>query len=635
MTNLPTADPYIGRLLDGRYRVDGLVARGGMATVYRATDTRLGRTVAVKILSGAFANDPDFVARFSQEARACAALTHPNVVAVHDQGVAEGFPFLIMEFVSGRTIREVLHETGPLASAHALEIMKAVLAGLAAAHAAGFIHRDIKPENVLITNSGHVKVTDFGLARVIDDTPVSDSTGAVLLGTMAYLSPEQVQQQALDQRSDVYSAGILLFEMVTGRVPFSGASPLDVAYMHVNEDVPAPSSFQPDVPPAVDHLVLAATHRNPNDRLQSAEAFLDGVSRASQAVPAVEALTTVIPVNQRQTLVLEAPTRGSHRASLAQPAQPSKNIRHSHSHRIATRRKTHRRRRLVVLAALLALVGVIGYKVTGSYVPMPQVVGLPVNEAKSKVTKFGLTSLVTKDFSETIPSGVVLSTIPEAGVKARKGRDVTIVVSKGPERYVIPNNLAGKDPSKAQNALEDLTLNVVGTKQIYDDKIKEGRVVRTEPAAGTRVKRETDVTLFVSRGPAPVTIPGIAGQDIATVQKQLQELGLKSQVALEVFDASTQGSVISSDPAPGQTVPRGTTVKLTVSKGPEFINVPNVFMMTEARAIKTLEMAGFKVEVKIMANVLGKVLKQFPEPIDKAGKTQKARSGSTITISVW
>ena len=628
VTNLPAADPYIGRLLDGRYRVDDLVARGGMATVYRATDTRLDRTVAVKILSGTFANDPDFVARFSQEARASAALTHPNVVAVHDQGVAEGFPFLVMEFVSGRTIREVLHETGPLASAHALEIMKSVLAGLGAAHAAGFIHRDIKPENVLITDAGHVKVTDFGLARVIDDTPVSDSTGAVLLGTMAYLSPEQVQQQSLDQRSDVYSAGILLFEMLTGRVPFTGSSPLDVAYMHVNQDVPAPSSFQPDVPPAVDHLVLAATHRNPNDRLQSAEAFLDGVNRATNAVPAVEALTTVIPVNQ--TLVLEAPTRGSHRASVAQPAQPSQSVRHSHTRRIAIKKKTHRRRRLVAIAALLAIVGVIGYKVTGSYVAMPQVVGMPVSEARTKVTESGLTSLVTKDFSETIPSGVVLSTIPEAGVKARKGKDVTIVVSKGQERYTIPNNLVGKDPSKAQNALEDLTLNVVGTKQVYDDKIKTGRVVRTDPPAGSRVKRATDVTLYVSKGPAPVTIPGIAGQDISKVKAQLAKLGLKTEIASEIFDASPEGSVISSDPVPGQTVPRGTTVKLTVSKGPPLVAVPDVVGKKKATAIKLLQDAGFTVNAVNMWSYV--VLNEVWEQSVKAGTM--APRGSTITIRI-
>lgn len=627
MTPNSAADPYIGRLFDGRYRIEDLVARGGMATVYRATDTRLGRAVAVKIMSVTFATNPDFVERFTQEARAAAALTHSNVVAVHDQGIAEGFPFLVMEFVSGRTIRDVLHESGPLASAHALEIMKSVLAGLGAAHAAGFIHRDIKPENVLITDSGHVKVTDFGLARVIDNTPVSDSTGAVLLGTMAYLSPEQVQQQTLDQRSDVYSAGILLFEMLTGRVPFTGSSPLDVAYMHVNKEVPAPSSLQPDVPPAVDHLVLAATHRNPNDRLQSAEAFLDGVNRATQAVPAVEALTTVIPVNN--TLVLEAPTRGTHRASIAQPATPSMVIPHNHTRRVALKQK-HRRRRFVVLAVLLTIAAVVGYKVTGNYVAMPQVVGLSSAEAQAAIKQVGLTSAVTRDFSETIPNGTVLRTVPEAGVKARKGRDVSIVVSKGQERYIIPTDLAGKDPAKAQKALEALTLNVAGTKQVYDDKVKLGRVVRTNPAGGEKVKRATDVTLYISKGPAPVTIPAIAGQDVKKVKAQLTKLGLKNDVVEEIFDASPLGSVISSNPSPGTTVPRGTTVKLTVSKGPPLVAVPDVVGKKKSDAIAALKAAGFQVQAVNMWKYV--VLNEVWEQSIKAGTL--APRGSTITIRI-
>ncbi len=627
VTTNQTSDPYIGRLLDGRYRVDDLVARGGMATVYRATDTRLGRTVAVKVLLASFANNPDFVERFIQEARSAAALTHPNVVAVHDQGVAEGYPYLVMEFVPGRTIREVLHDAGSLTSSHALEIMKSVLAGLGAAHSAGFIHRDIKPENVLITESGHIKVTDFGLARVIDNTPVSDSTGAVLLGTMAYLSPEQVQQQSLDQRSDVYSAGILLFEMLTGRVPFTADSPLDVAYMHVNNDVPAPSALQPDVPPAVDHLVLAATHRDPNDRLQSAEAFLEGVNRATNAVPAVEALTTVIPINQ--TLVLEAPTRGVHRASSAQPASTPPAAHTQNAHRIA-RKKTHRRRRILVLGLLIALLAIVGYKVTGSYVAMPEVVGQSQTDAEHAVANVGLSSAIDQAYSETIPNGTVIATKPQAGVKARKGRDITLIVSKGQERYTIPNDLTGQSQADAQKELESLTLVIGDTQQIYDDKIKVGKVVKTDPASGTKVKRAANVTLFISKGPAPVTIPAIAGQDVNKVTTDLQTLGLKVAVASEIYDSSAAGSVISSDPAPGQTVPRGSTIKLTVSKGPPLVAVPNVVGMKKDAAIAALKAAGFNVTAVNMWNYV--VLNEVWEQSVKAGTM--APSGSTITIRI-
>lgn len=309
VTQPPISDPLIGKVLEDRYQIDELIAQGGMATVYLGTDLRLGRTVALKVLGGALAMDPNFVERFTQEARAAAALTHPNVVAVHDQGINGGFPFLVMEYVQGRTIRQLMAQSGPFTSAHALEILGAVLAGLSAAHDAGFVHRDIKPENVLITQDGHIKVTDFGLARVISSTPVSDSTGAVLLGTMAYLSPEQVQQFAVDQRSDVYSCGILLYEMVTGVVPFTGVSPLEVAYQHVNSSVSAPSAIQPDVPPAVDHLVLAATRKLPEERIQSAREFRDGVIRAISAVPKAEALTTAIPLNNTQ--ILTPALRGS------------------------------------------------------------------------------------------------------------------------------------------------------------------------------------------------------------------------------------------------------------------------------------------------------------------------------------
>ena len=378
MTDSPNRDPLLGKVLEGRYSVDELIARGGMATVYRGTDLRLGRTVALKVLGGVLVNDPDFVDRFTQEARATAALTHPNVVAVHDQGISEGFPFLVMEFVQGRTIREIMAQTGPFTSAHALEIISSVLAGLSSAHDAGFVHRDIKPENVLITHDGHIKVTDFGLARVINDTPVSDSTGAVLLGTMAYLSPEQVQQLAVDQRSDVYSCGILLYEMVTGLVPFTGSSPLDVAYQHVNSSVSAPSSIQPDVPPAVDHLVLAATRKLPTERIQSAREFRDGVVRAISAVPRAEALTTALPLQNTQ--VIPTSVRGAHRATGAVPLQkPNPGVGSSGVHRESSTRPKSRKLTPLLLILALLVGGGAWYQFTGSYEVVPPVSSLTVD----------------------------------------------------------------------------------------------------------------------------------------------------------------------------------------------------------------------------------------------------------------
>jgi eukaryotic-like serine/threonine-protein kinase len=625
----PNLDPLLGKVLDDRYSVDELIARGGMATVYRGTDLRLGRTVALKVLGGVLVNDPDFVDRFTQEARATAALTHPNVVAVHDQGISEGFPFLVMEFVQGRTIREVMAQSGPLTSAHALEITSSVLAGLSAAHDAGFVHRDIKPENVLITNDGHIKVTDFGLARVISDTPVSDSTGAVLLGTMAYLSPEQVQQLAVDQRSDIYSCGILLYEMVTGLVPFTGASPLDVAYQHVNSNVTAPSAIQPDVPPAVDHLVLAATRKSPNDRMQSAREFRDGVIRAMSAVPRAEALTTAIPLHSTQ--VLATPARGAHRATGAVPIQkPNPGIGPSGIHRAAP--PNSKKKKLTPLLLILALlVGGVGwYQFTGSYEPVPPVSGLSTDEATQILSALELGAEIVEEFSEDVPKGTVISTDPISGENVRKGNSVTLIVSKGKERYVIPSDLSGKDPADATAELEALTLVVEGTKEVYDEVIPVGKVVGTDPEGGTSVKRETPVTIQVSKGPAPVEIPKIIGTLLDETTKTLAELGLEVQVSEEKFDDSVAGTILLSDPIPGTTVPKGTVVKVVVSKGPVLVEVPNVVGMDLDKATAALEAAGFKVKVKnkLSVAILDRVYSQNP-----AAGTMSPK-GSVITVEI-
>jgi serine/threonine protein kinase len=628
VTNLPNLDPLLGKVLDDRYSVDELIARGGMATVYRGTDLRLGRTVALKVLGGVLVNDPDFVERFTQEARATAALTHPNVVAVHDQGISAGYPFLVMEFVQGRTIREVIAQSGPFTSAHALEIVSSVLAGLSAAHDAGFVHRDIKPENVLITNSGHVKVTDFGLARVISDTPVSDSTGAVLLGTMAYLSPEQVQQLLVDQRSDVYSCGILLYEMVTGLVPFTGASPLEVAYQHVNSSVPAPSAVQPDVPPAVDHLVLAATRKSVTERIQSAREFRDAVIKAISAVPRAEALTTALSLQSTQ--VIPAPARGEqlNAVPMAYPKTAGLDV----SGLQSNKPQTSRRRKLITLLLILALSigGGAWYQLTGNYEVVPPVAALTVDQASVILAPLELGTEVTEEFSEEIASGVVIRTEPTTGDKARKGSKVQLFVSKGPERYLIPSDLAGQDPKRATSALEALTLVVIGTNEVFDESIPVGQVVRTDPIGGTSVKRETPVTILISKGPAPVSVPPIVGTLITDATSVLTDLGLTSETVRQEFDNSVAGTILSTDPTPGTPVPKGTLIKVVLSKGPALVNVPNVIGMDVNTATSTLQAAGFQVkaENKLAVAILNKVYSQNPPGGSKAPK------GSVITLEI-
>ena len=629
MTDSQNLDPLLGKVLEGRYSVDELIARGGMATVYRGTDLRLGRTVALKVLGGVLVNDPDFVDRFTQEARATAALTHPNVVAVHDQGISEGFPFLVMEFVQGRTIREIMAQSGPFTSAHALEIISSVLAGLSSAHDAGFVHRDIKPENVLITHDGHIKVTDFGLARVINDTPVSDSTGAVLLGTMAYLSPEQVQQLAVDQRSDVYSCGILLYEMVTGLVPFTGSSPLEVAYQHVNSSVSAPSSIQPDVPPAVDHLVLAATRKSPTERIQSAREFRDGVVRAISAVPRAEALTTALPLQNTQ--VIPTPVRGAHRATGAVPLQkPNPGVGPSGVHRESSTKPEVRKWAPLLLILALLVGGGTWYQFTGSYEVVPPVSSLTVDEATVILAPLELGVEVVEEFSEDIPAGVVIRTDPASGENARKGSPVTLIVSKGQERYLIPSDLTGQDPKDATSALEALTLVISATNEVFDEVIPVGKVVSTDPVGGTSVKRETPVTILVSKGPAPVEVPPIIGTLITDATTTLGAIGLTTETTREDFDDSVAGTILSTDPIPGTTVPKGTIIKVVLSKGPVLVDVPNVVGMDVATATTTLQSAGFQVKVvnKLTVAILNKVYSQNPAGGSKAPK------GSVITLEI-
>ena len=639
MTN-SAADPFIGQLFENRYQVDELIARGGMANVYKATDLRLGRTVALKILAGTLANDPNFVERFIQEARSTASLMHANVVAVHDQGLALGFPFLVMEYVPGKTIREVLAQNGPFASAHALEIMKSVLAGLAAAHDAGFVHRDIKPENVLITNEGLIKVTDFGLARAISDQPTANATGAVLLGTMAYLSPEQVQQQNIDQRSDVYSSGILLYEMVTGRVPFTGSNPLEVAYKHVNEDVPAPSILQPDIPPAIDHLVLAATVRNINDRLPNARAFQDGVIRALTAVPQAEALTAALPLSGlplSATQVLPVvtprggqalPPRTGPNSGSAIPGQPE--IERNLNSFFKTKLRTIIRSIVGILAVVVG--AGIWYMFSGTYQTVPNIAGQTLEEASASLTQLSFDFNPIDEFSEEIPVGVVIRTDPEIGKRARVGNPISVFVSKGPERYVIPAEIVGKSPREAEQILKDLNLVVSGTEEIYDDVIEVGKVAATNPAPGASLKRDTPVIIQISKGPEPVEIPAVIGSLLSDVLPMLTTLGFTVVVSEQVFDeVLTIGAVVAIEPEQGSVVPKGSELKVKVSKGPSLISVPNVVGKSVNEATAILQAAGFAV---VRENLLpggaplNLVYSQSP------AANSKVAIGSTIIIKI-
>ena len=537
----PTAvDPLQGRVLDGRYRIESFLARGGMATIYRGADLRLDRTVAIKVMHPTFATDPGFVDRFEREARAAARLNSPYAVAVHDQGNDAGVTYLVMEYVPGHTVRDVLRTHGALPPAQALAIIDPVLQALAAAHRAGYIHRDVKPENVLISEDGRVKVTDFGLARAIEGAD-SGKTHGLLLGTVAYLSPEQVEHDRTDARSDVYSAGILLFELVTGQVPFTASAPMQVAYRHVHEDVPAPSSIHPGVPVGIDELVLRATRRNPDQRFGDADAFLSAarvqkaqlppaqpwapsptdtlvVNREGGAAAAAAAAAQAIAAGAAADLdapdwVNQGPAEAAHAPAdvPAVPDPPAAQVPVSGdaapqgqaeihvteiSHQTApdAPRRPRRGRKALWLGAV-ALISVVALLVLAfgplQRVTVPDLLGKTPTEAAAILATSNLVlDAEESDFSEEFAKGVIMSTDPGPESSARSGSTVQAIVSKGPERYDVPK-LTKLTVEEAQVALGAANLVLGDQTEAYDDKVKEGDIVSSDPPAGESVKPGT------------------------------------------------------------------------------------------------------------------------------------------------
>lgn len=619
------ADPLVGRVVDGRYRVEQRLARGGMATVYEATDLRLDRTVALKIMHPGLAEDAAFVSRFVREAKSAARLSDPHVVAVYDQGEDDGVVYLVMEYVPGRTVRDVLRERGRLTAEQALTILDPVLQALEAAHRAGFVHRDVKPENVLLTDDGRVKVADFGLARAISAATSTAATQGLLIGTVAYLSPEQVERGIADARSDVYGAGILLYEMVTGSVPFAGETPLAVAYQHVNAEVPVPSSIRGDVPPGIDALVARATARDADDRYPDAAEFLADVRATRAALPSPRPFGVV----EDQAATLVVPLTASDATG---PVRPAAN---GAARPPASAVKAPRKRRrgwivLVAVVALGALLGWLGWSYGLKQAPVPAVVGLTVQQAEAKLTPAGFTLDSSQtDFSETVKKGFIISTDPAGGADAREGSTITAVVSKGPERYAVPQ-VAGASVDDATTAITSANLSVGGTTQAYDEKIPVGFVVTTDPKPTSLLKRDQPVDLVVSKGPAPVKIPDLTGKTLAAATAALTKLGLKVTSTEDYSKTVAKGSVVSSNPKPGATLPKGGSVALVVSKGPPLVLVPDVYRVPEAEARATLRKAGFNVVVTypIGFTPFGRVVSQSVD----AGK--KAPFGSTIEIQV-
>ncbi|MGQ0625807.1 MAG: Stk1 family PASTA domain-containing Ser/Thr kinase [Sporichthyaceae bacterium] len=649
----PLSDPLVGQLLDGRYQITRWIARGGMATVYEALDTRLERVVALKVMHAGLAEDRAFVERFIREARSAARLSHPCVVAVYDQSADSGYVFLAMEFVAGRTLREWLRDKGYLTPRETFAVLEPVLAALGAAHRAGLIHRDIKPENVLIADDGRVKVADFGLARAVTAGNATvaghgaTSTGT-LIGTVAYLAPEQVERGIADQRSDVYAAGILLFECLTGTQPHSGETPLQVAYAHVHYDVPAPSTRHPSVPAELDALVLRATSREAGLRPPDAAAFLADVVLARRALNAAElddlaadrsrpptrgegAPTLVVPVPGAGPDAATARLRSGAPRPAPRPASKAAPV-------TVPSRLAHRRRRGVVglvLVLLTALaVGVGAWQVAvGSSVQAPSLLNLTREEATKQAADVGLSVRFAEqgEFDESVPKGQVLRTDPAPGRKVAKNGVITAVLSAGPERYTVPA-LSGTSIAEAQNRLRDGNFSPGEIRRAFSDNVAEGLVIKTEPAAGEQLRRDTVVDLVVSRGSRPVEVPDVVGFSLDEATEILRELGLEPEVTeadddlIDDTDAEP-GEVLAQRPDPGSQARRGNTVELVVAPVPPMTVVPSVLGMDLDDAQDVLESLGFDVRVTGFGSLFGgEVVAQDPP-----GGTE-APEGSTVTL---
>jgi beta-lactam-binding protein with PASTA domain len=689
-------DTLLGRVLDGRYRVDRRVARGGMATVYEGHDLRLDRTVAIKVMHAGLADDPGFVARFIREARSAARLSHPHVVGVHDQGSDGGVVFLVMEFVRGRTLRELLDQRVRLSPDDALAVLEPVLEALSAAHRAGFVHRDIKPENVLLADTGEVKVADFGLARAAASSQATDATRGLLMGTVAYLAPEQVEQAgAADPRSDVYATGIVLYELVTGVQPYAGDSPLAVAYQHVHGEVAAPSSRLAGIHPAVDALVLAATRRDPEERPADAARMLAAVRQVRQVLAANAPLdpgqTTVVDLRPDTTragdtlvvpwhsasadvvrapqplpvVVAEPPQAGQTYAGQTYAGQPRAETPNAETAVVHTgyagpdedapvpgghddgpgpdldrrgRARTPRsgRRWLLVAVGLIVLLAVVAgagygawYLSSGRYVTIPGVLNLDAAAAQSKLHGSHLDTRSVEQFSETVPSGGVVSITPTAGERVKKGDDVTLVVSKGPERFVVPAlPTLTLDAAKAALATNNLALGTVT--EDWNEDVPAGSVISSDPAVNVAEKRGTPVDLVVSKGRQPISVPNVTGQTPDDAATSLQKLGLTLGSTTPAFsDTVKTGQIISQSSVKGSVLHRGDHVDVVVSKGPDLVTVPDITGKSSEDAQKLLEAQGFKVKVN----------KQFGGFFDLTRSAdpavgQQVKRGSTITITV-
>lgn len=626
-----TADSLIGRLVDGRYRIVARVARGGMATVYRAHDTRLNREIALKVMHPHLADGDQaasFRQRFEREARSAAGLQHHGVVAVYDQGTDGDMRYLTMEYVPGTNLRHLIRE-GDLTLRRTFAILDVVLSALAAAHAKGIVHRDIKPENVLLEEgTGRPKVADFGLARAISE--VSNTTTGTVLGTVAYLAPETISTGHVDARADVYAVGILAFEMFTGRLPHEGEGPIQVAFAHVNSDVPPVSAFAGHLGRPLDLLVRALTARDPGQRPRDAAVALDALRNTFRLIPNevldIPAKAAPPPsstaVKAARTAVVERPAA---RQWVAQPT-PQPPVPRA-PEKPAGRRRGRNALLAVALVAVLFSAWWYTERGPGAYAVVPDgVVGVTAQEAQDTLTEAGLTASSEERHDSEVPEGQVISVAPDEGLRAERDQPVRLVVSLGQELTEVPAGLVGMRERDARAALEGAGLTDIEVSREYTNDGAPGEVIWASVREGTEVPTDEHVRLTVSDGPPPVTVPEVAGLAAGDAADALRAEGLEV-TREDTFDEQTPaGTVIRTDPAGGKGAAQGSTVTVLVSRGPEG-TVPDVLGLSVEEATTVLEEAGYEVDVRGFGELLADGVIET-EPV--AG--EHLEQGATVTI---
>jgi eukaryotic-like serine/threonine-protein kinase len=622
------------RVLNDRYEIHRRLARGGMAQVYLARDRSLDRPVAVKELVPEFATDPSFVERFRREAQAAANLSNANIVGVFDWGAQDGTYFIVMEYVDGPSLSQVLRADGPLHPNRAAEIAAEVAAGLGFAHSRGVVHRDVKPGNVLLTKSGQSKVTDFGIARAMSSPDDELTQAGSVMGTATYFSPEQAQGLPVDPRSDLYSLGVVLYEMVTGRPPFTGDTPLAIAYKHVQDQPAPPSTLISDLPPGLEAIIMKLLQKRPDDRYSSAEdlradlgRFLAGEQTIAER-DAVYGAAAVLPAaNDEATTMQPATTVG------AVVPEPDPYVEDEDEEK-----KPKTALFIGILVVLLAILGgLLFWFMTSSddaaQVTVPSVVGLAQADAEQRITDAKLEVRATQAPSAEIQPGNVISQDPGKDTEVDEGSTVEIVVSSGPEMVAVPD-LAGLTQAEAEKAVTDVGLVPKVTTE-ENDTVEAGRVINQIPAAKSEAQTGTPVGILVAKEVGQELVPdGLVGAPLAQAQAAIQAAGLRFSTPTQAASSTVpEGSVISTNPASGTSVPKNSQVGIVVSSGPEQARVPTVTGQTESEANNALRGDGFQVQVVPQSVPAGDVNAGRVISQDPAGN-RTVDAGSTVTITV-